>query len=176
MRTISKSDLIAVRSALRNRLQVLRAEAGIWDVGYRSSVDRYCRSPFQCSSSFHRYFPLDCDFDASDYVVTRGGPSQKCLLKSLSARSIILSSPLPRCCAIRGFLVFPKVRKVTKANDNPTSPLLTMREASIFLHVHSNTLRRWNNSGLIGAYRLGPRGARRFRRDELQAFLDEKYR
>ena len=41
-------------------------------------------------------------------------------------------------------------------------PLLTVREASEVLHVHSNTLRRWSNQKIIRSCRIGSRGDRRF--------------
>ena len=50
-------------------------------------------------------------------------------------------------------------------------PLLTVEEASSVLHVHSNTLRRWSDSGIIKAYRIGVRGDRRFRQDDIVRFL-----
>ena len=39
--------------------------------------------------------------------------------------------------------------------------LLTITEAAVVLHVHENTLRRWCDSGVIPAFRIGSRGDRR---------------
>ncbi|MDQ6748115.1 MAG: MerR family transcriptional regulator [Candidatus Dormibacteraeota bacterium] len=39
------------------------------------------------------------------------------------------------------------------------------------LHVHLDTLRRWEASGLISAVRIGPRGHRRFRPEDLDALI-----
>lgn len=50
--------------------------------------------------------------------------------------------------------------------------LLTIREASALVHVHSSTLRRWEKSGLLRPYRVGPRGDRRYSRAQLLAFLN----
>jgi len=50
-------------------------------------------------------------------------------------------------------------------------PMLTLGEVSRLLHVHNNTLRRWSDSGIIKAYRIGARGDRRFRQDDIVLFL-----
>lgn len=49
--------------------------------------------------------------------------------------------------------------------------MLTVREVSRLLHVHSNTLRRWSDQGVIKAYRIGPRGDRRFRPEDIAVLL-----
>jgi len=51
--------------------------------------------------------------------------------------------------------------------------MLTVTEVARLLRVHPNTLRRWSNEGRIGAYRISPRGDRRFRREEIARFLAE---
>jgi excisionase family DNA binding protein len=51
--------------------------------------------------------------------------------------------------------------------------MLTVKEVARLLHVHPNTLRRWSNSGRIRAYRITPRGDRRFRQEEITRFLAE---
>jgi excisionase family DNA binding protein len=51
--------------------------------------------------------------------------------------------------------------------------LLTTKEAARLLHVHENTLRRWNDSGIIQAYRISTRSDRRFRRDDIIHLLPE---
>ena len=58
------------------------------------------------------------------------------------------------------------------ADEYPIEGVLTIREACRLLGVHPNTLRRWTDSGLLRAYRLGPRGQRRFRRDDLETLLE----
>ena len=52
--------------------------------------------------------------------------------------------------------------------------MLTVREVSKLLHVHSNTLRRWSDQGIIRAYRIGPRGDRRFRAEDIAVLLLEE--
>ena len=53
------------------------------------------------------------------------------------------------------------------------SELLTVREVARLFHIHPNTLRRWSNDGRIRAYRITPRGDRRFKREEIARFLEE---
>jgi excisionase family DNA binding protein len=64
---------------------------------------------------------------------------------------------------------------VDMANTNrQISTMLTVREVSRLLHVHSNTLRRWSDQGIIKAYRIGPRGDRRFRPEDIAVLLLEE--
>jgi len=58
-------------------------------------------------------------------------------------------------------------------NGEHMSDMLTVREVARLFHVHPNTLRRWSNNGRIRAYRITPRGDRRFRREEIARFLAE---
>jgi excisionase family DNA binding protein len=60
--------------------------------------------------------------------------------------------------------------------NNPNGTMLTVREVSQILHVHSNTLRRWSDRGLVKAYRIGPRGDRRFRLEDIAQLLEEERR
>jgi excisionase family DNA binding protein len=53
------------------------------------------------------------------------------------------------------------------------NPFLTVGEASEFLHVHTNTLRRWSDAGLLVSYRICSRGDRRFLREDLMRFLTD---
>ncbi|MFC1871030.1 helix-turn-helix domain-containing protein [Chloroflexota bacterium] len=50
---------------------------------------------------------------------------------------------------------------------------MTVREVALLLHVHPNTLRRWSESGIIKAYRISSRGARRFTKEDILKFLSE---
>jgi len=59
-------------------------------------------------------------------------------------------------------------------NNNQMGSMLTVREVSQLLHVHSNTLRRWSDQGIIKAYRIGPRGDRRFRAEDIAVLLLEE--
>jgi excisionase family DNA binding protein len=57
------------------------------------------------------------------------------------------------------------------AGEKQMSKMLTVREVSQLLHVHSNTLRRWSDQGIVRAYRIGPRRDRRFRAEDIDVLL-----
>ncbi len=57
--------------------------------------------------------------------------------------------------------------------DDLTRPMLTVREVARLLNVHSNTVRRWSDRGILKAYRITHRGDRRFRREDIISFLSE---
>ena len=50
------------------------------------------------------------------------------------------------------------------------STLLSTREVAGIFEVHPNTIRRWNREGKIQAERIGARGDRRFRREEVAVY------
>jgi excisionase family DNA binding protein len=52
--------------------------------------------------------------------------------------------------------------------------LLGVRSAAEQLGVHENTLRRWEQNGLVDAVRL-PSGVRRFRADDISALREQMY-
>lgn len=58
-------------------------------------------------------------------------------------------------------------------SDEAANRLLTVREACRLLYVHSNTLRRWSDRGIVRAYRIGPRGDRRFRAGDIAVLIPE---
>jgi len=51
--------------------------------------------------------------------------------------------------------------------------LLNIRQAAEYLGASAVSLRRWTDSGRLKCYRIGGRRERRFRREDLQAFLEE---
>jgi|GEM_PF-613238 len=61
-------------------------------------------------------------------------------------------------------------------NRDQTVRMLRTGEACRILCVHCNTLRRWSEQGIINAYRVGPRGDRRFRLEDVNALLAEEIR
>lgn len=45
--------------------------------------------------------------------------------------------------------------------------ILTLQEASELLNCHPNTLRNWDNKGILKAIRFGTRGDRRYRKEDI---------
>ena len=54
------------------------------------------------------------------------------------------------------------------------SNMLTTGEVARLLDVHPSTVRQWSNRKILKAYRIGPRGDRRYRRDDVAIFLLER--
>ncbi len=59
------------------------------------------------------------------------------------------------------------------ARYNRKDGLLKTSEVSYVLNIHVNTVRRWSDRGLLKVYRIGPRGDRRFKREDIDSFLLE---
>ena len=60
------------------------------------------------------------------------------------------------------------------ANNNNINPMLTTSDVAHLLNVHINTVRRWSNQGKLKTYRIGSRGDRRFRQEDIASFLSEQ--
>jgi excisionase family DNA binding protein len=54
---------------------------------------------------------------------------------------------------------------------NRNIKMFTAQELAQLLNVHINTVRRWSNSGEIKVYRIGSRGDRRFKYEDVMSFL-----
>ena len=57
------------------------------------------------------------------------------------------------------------------ANNSDINGMLTISEVARLLNVHINTVRRWSNQGALKSYRIGSRGDRRFRQEDINLFL-----
>ena len=72
-----------------------------------------------------------------------------------------------------------RVREIFKGKPAAGKPdlrskaILRASEVASLLGVHVNTVRRWSNTGISEVYRVGPRRDRKFRRQEVDAFLKE---
>jgi excisionase family DNA binding protein len=57
--------------------------------------------------------------------------------------------------------------------NNNIEPMLTTSEVARILSVHINTVRRWSNQGVLKSYRIGSRGDRRFRKEDIDNFFSQ---
>ena len=67
-----------------------------------------------------------------------------------------------------------RARQIAKGKPSPRKPsgvMLTTTAVAQFLGVHPNTVRHWSENGILKSYRIGPRGDRRFRREDVDDFL-----
>ena len=64
-------------------------------------------------------------------------------------------------------------REQNNKQDKPLSTLLTTGEVARIFSVHAGTIRRWSEQGILKSYRVGARGERRFRREDVAVlYLD----
>jgi excisionase family DNA binding protein len=49
--------------------------------------------------------------------------------------------------------------------------MLMVVDVARLLNVHTNTVRRWTNCGVLTVYRIGPRSDRRFYKKDIDAFV-----
>lgn len=52
--------------------------------------------------------------------------------------------------------------------------LITLKEACEILKVHPNTLRQWDNKGILRAVRLGIKKVRKYRKIDIENFIGNK--
>ena len=57
--------------------------------------------------------------------------------------------------------------------QNDSDKMLTVSEVAELLHVHPNTLRRWSDEGKIISYCITSRGDRRYRKSDIDNFLNQ---
>lgn len=60
--------------------------------------------------------------------------------------------------------------------NNDINPMLTTSEVARMLSVHINTVRRWSNQGILKSYRIGSRGDRRFKKEDIDDFFSKDTR
>jgi len=63
-------------------------------------------------------------------------------------------------------------KKMKKIEDLPE--ILTLQEACEVLNCHPNTLRNWDNEGILKAIRFGKRGDRRYKKEDILKIFDKK--
>ena len=59
-------------------------------------------------------------------------------------------------------------------SNKEIAPMLTTSDVARILNIHINTVRRWSNQGRLKSYRIGSRGDRRFRREDIASFLVQR--
>jgi excisionase family DNA binding protein len=59
----------------------------------------------------------------------------------------------------------------TDQNTQELPELLSLKEASEILKCHPNTLRQWDNKGILKAVRFGERQDRRYRKEDILKFI-----
>jgi len=52
--------------------------------------------------------------------------------------------------------------------------VLTLKQACEILNCHPNTLRNWDNQGILKAIRFGKRGDRRYKKEDVLKILKTK--
>jgi excisionase family DNA binding protein len=52
--------------------------------------------------------------------------------------------------------------------------VLTTGDVAQFLSVPPNTVRYWSDKGMLKSHRIGPRGDRRFRREDIDNFIKRR--
>jgi excisionase family DNA binding protein len=52
--------------------------------------------------------------------------------------------------------------------------LLTLGEAAKVLKVHPNTLRLWDKKGVLTAIRIGVKKVRRYKKEDIEKFINTK--
>ena len=57
-------------------------------------------------------------------------------------------------------------------NKDKLPEILTMKQASKLLNVHSNTLRNWDNKGILKAIRFGSRRDRRYKKSDVLKLME----
>ncbi len=58
--------------------------------------------------------------------------------------------------------------------DTEIPELITLKEACEILKVHPNTLRQWDNKGILNAVRLGVKKVRKYRKTDIEKFIKDK--
>lgn len=62
-------------------------------------------------------------------------------------------------------------KQIKKSKDLPD--VLTLKQTSDILNLHPNTLRNWDNKGILRAIRYGNRRDRRYKKEAILNFLQK---
>jgi DNA (cytosine-5)-methyltransferase 1 len=58
-----------------------------------------------------------------------------------------------------------------QAQTSDNKALLTINEVAKIFNVHPATIRRWDNEGKLKAVRIGERGHRKYKKDDIETLL-----
>jgi len=71
-----------------------------------------------------------------------------------------------------------RVRQILNSTEKPdldSKTMLRVSEVAQLLGLHVNTVRRWSKKGILPrSYRICSRGDRRFRREDIERFLEKR--
>ena len=62
------------------------------------------------------------------------------------------------------------LRRTKDDKEQKFSTLLSTGEVAAIFEVHPNTIRRWSEEGKLGVEKIGPRGDRKFRREDVAVY------
>lgn len=71
-------------------------------------------------------------------------------------------------------MVSHKSSRKKEISSQELPELLTLEEASAVLKCHPNTLRDWDNKGILVALRFGARRDRKYRKEDIMKLLNQK--
>lgn len=58
-------------------------------------------------------------------------------------------------------------------NNTKIPELITLKEASTILKVHPNTLRAWDQKGILIAVRIGEKGIRKYKKEDIIKLIEK---
>ncbi|MCL5797395.1 MAG: helix-turn-helix domain-containing protein [Patescibacteria group bacterium] len=64
--------------------------------------------------------------------------------------------------------------KITMRKEQKIPELITLKEACAILKVHPNTLRQWDKKRLLVAIRIGEKRVRRYKKIDIEKFINQK--
>lgn len=70
---------------------------------------------------------------------------------------------------VRQILSSKNTKKESLDEDLP----LSTGDVAHLLNIHTNTVRRWSRTGILKTFRIGPRGDRRFRRQDITRLINK---
>ena len=65
------------------------------------------------------------------------------------------------------------VDSVAMSDESKLPELLTLTETAKILRVHPNTLRNWDEKGILKAVRLGKRRDRRYKKEDVLKLMEK---